>query len=243
LSQNPILKALSVLRTCNVQFLLMGGQACVLYGAAEFSRDTDIAILADEQNLQRLRAATDELKAVEIAVPTLTLENLRKGHAVHFRCGHPYAAGIRLDVMSVLRGLPPFPELWERRTTLRIDDQTEVELLGLPELVRAKKTQRDKDWPQIRRLVEADYAVNEASPKQDQLHFWLLEARTPSLLREIAKRFPQIKSDLIHERSLLGLLPECPDAVVEAALAAEERRIREVDRAYWQPLKKELESL
>lgn len=25
----------------------MGGQACVLYGAAEFSRDTDIAILPD----------------------------------------------------------------------------------------------------------------------------------------------------------------------------------------------------
>ena len=24
----------------------MGGQACVLYGAAEFSRDTDIAVLA-----------------------------------------------------------------------------------------------------------------------------------------------------------------------------------------------------
>ncbi len=25
----------------------MGGQACVFYGAAEFSRDTDLAILAD----------------------------------------------------------------------------------------------------------------------------------------------------------------------------------------------------
>jgi hypothetical protein len=25
----------------------MGGQACVLYGAAEFSRDTDLAILAN----------------------------------------------------------------------------------------------------------------------------------------------------------------------------------------------------
>ena len=33
----------------------MGGQACVLYGAAEFSRDTDLVILADERNLARLR--------------------------------------------------------------------------------------------------------------------------------------------------------------------------------------------
>lgn len=33
----------------------MGGQACVLYGAAEFSRDTDLVILADAKNLMRLR--------------------------------------------------------------------------------------------------------------------------------------------------------------------------------------------
>ena len=30
-----------------VRALLMGGQACVFYGAAEFSRDTDLLILAD----------------------------------------------------------------------------------------------------------------------------------------------------------------------------------------------------
>jgi hypothetical protein len=33
----------------------MGGQACVLYGAAEFSRDIDLAILADLKNLSRLK--------------------------------------------------------------------------------------------------------------------------------------------------------------------------------------------
>ena len=41
---NPILKVLSTLTIRRVQFLLMGGQACVLYGAAQFSRDTDIVI-------------------------------------------------------------------------------------------------------------------------------------------------------------------------------------------------------
>lgn len=35
----------------------MGGQACVLYGAAEFSRDLDLAILPDPDNLDRLRRA------------------------------------------------------------------------------------------------------------------------------------------------------------------------------------------
>ena len=43
--------------------LLMGGQACILYGAAEFSRDADLAVLASPANLARLRKALDDLQA------------------------------------------------------------------------------------------------------------------------------------------------------------------------------------
>jgi hypothetical protein len=45
------------MRDRRVRALLMGGQACVFYGAAEFSRYTDFAILADAANLARLRRA------------------------------------------------------------------------------------------------------------------------------------------------------------------------------------------
>jgi PHD/YefM family antitoxin component YafN of YafNO toxin-antitoxin module len=41
----------------------MGGQACVFYGAAEFSRDTDLAILSTSANLARLSKALKELQA------------------------------------------------------------------------------------------------------------------------------------------------------------------------------------
>ncbi len=61
--------------------LLMGGQACVLYGAAEFSRDTDLLIPANAGNLTRLRQALAELGAELIAVPRLRLRHLRRGHA------------------------------------------------------------------------------------------------------------------------------------------------------------------
>jgi hypothetical protein len=40
--QSPILKALSSIRRSGARTLLMGGQACVFYGAAEFSRDLDL---------------------------------------------------------------------------------------------------------------------------------------------------------------------------------------------------------
>jgi hypothetical protein len=62
----------------------MGGQACVFYGAAEFSRDLDLLILAD-------------LEAEPIAVPELDTAYLAKGHAVHFRCRRTDVAGLRID--------------------------------------------------------------------------------------------------------------------------------------------------
>ena len=37
--QNPTVKVLSTLTANRVDHLLMGGQACVFYGAAQFSRD------------------------------------------------------------------------------------------------------------------------------------------------------------------------------------------------------------
>lgn len=49
------------MRARGVQSLLMGGQACVSYGAAEFSRDVDLALLADATNLARLRTALEDL--------------------------------------------------------------------------------------------------------------------------------------------------------------------------------------
>jgi len=142
LIQNPILKVLSTFSRHNVKTLLMGGQACILYGAAEFSRDSDFVVLADEKNLELLRAALRELEAEVIAVPPFEVAYLEKGHAVHFRCRHPDVAGLRIDLMSVLRGVDPFEALWNRRQTIPLERGTElVPVLGLPDLVRAKKTQ------------------------------------------------------------------------------------------------------
>ena len=111
---NPIPKVLSILHTCGVRFLLMGGQACILYGAAEFSRDTDIIILAAPLNLKRLRLALSGLQAECIAVPPLSLKWLRKGHGIHFRCHLPGTENIRLDIMAKLRNAPPFDRLRRR---------------------------------------------------------------------------------------------------------------------------------
>ena len=102
-----------------MRYLLMGGQACVFYGAAEFSRDLDLAVLLDETNLARLRKALAELDAYQIAVPPFDPALLARGHAVHFRCRRDDVAGLRIDIMARLRGVAAFEDLWNRRTTDR----------------------------------------------------------------------------------------------------------------------------
>ena len=67
-----------------VRALLMGGQACVFYGGAEFSRDTDLAILPSPDNLDRLRDALVVLEAESIAVPPLDV-----AHLLPFASGTP----------------------------------------------------------------------------------------------------------------------------------------------------------
>ena len=241
MTQNPILKVLSLIRRHRVRSLLMGGQACVFYGAAEFSRDTDLAVLASSENLARLKKSLKDLRAEVIAVPPFEAKYLRKGHAVHFRCNHAEALGMRVDVMTKMRGVVSFPSLWTRRTTIEVDGST-IDLMGLPDLVQAKKTQRDKDWPMIRRLVEVNYFANREMPTKDQIRFWFLELRTPQLLIELATQ-NRIPAQLIRQRPLLKALKLEDESLLARLLVEEEENERAADRRYWMPLKKELETL
>ena len=55
MTPNPIATALSSIQQRQVRALVMGGQACVLYGAAEFSRDLDLALSVSSADLERFR--------------------------------------------------------------------------------------------------------------------------------------------------------------------------------------------
>jgi hypothetical protein len=241
---SPILKALSTIRRHQVAHLLMGGQACVLYGAAEFSRDLDLALLPDPANLDRLEAALRELEAEVIAVPPFTLKNLTEGLAVHFRCRQPEVAGLRIDIMTNMRGVATFPELWERRTTFAFEEET-IDVMALPDLVAAKKTQRDKDWPMIRRLVDANYLSHRDEPTPERVAFWLREMRDPDLLVEVAHAHPNAVEELAAERPLLALAAteNLESGVLGRALRDEEEAERRLDAAYWKPLREQIESL
>jgi hypothetical protein len=242
LTLNPTLKVLSSMRKHGVHCLLMGGQACVFYGAAEFSRDVDVAVLADADNLLRLQNALADLHAVVIAVPPFEACHLHRGLAVHFRCQAPGVEGMRVDVMTHMRGVDPFPQLWERRTTILVEE-TEADLLSLPDLVKAKKTQRAKDWPMIQRLVEAHWFAHRHDPNPARVEFWLRECRSTDILLELVDCFPGEASTLTPPRGAVSaaLLGKHPD--VEGKLHEEQAAEVAADKAYWLPLRNEIERL
>ena len=220
----------------------MGGQACVFYGAAQFSKDVDFVLLASEENFSRLLAALGELNAKRIAVPRFDPALLARGHAAHFRCQGGEADGLRVDVMTRLRDLPEFGVLWARRTTIRDERAETFELLSLQDLVQAKKTQRERDWPIIDALVEAHYRALGGEPESERVTFWLAESRTPERLINLAHRFPNEAQTLSSRRPLLRLALAGASEGPREALDAEVRAEQAKDRAYWAPLKAELEA-
>ena len=214
----------------------------MFYGAVQFSKDVHLALLAEPENYRRVHAALAELNAELIGVPHFDPELLRRGHAVPFRCSAAGVEKLRIDFMTRMRGVPDFALLWERRTVLQDDAGTTFDIMSVSDLVRAKKTQRDKDWPMIEALVDQHYHRHQREASPEQVRFWLLEMRTPEHLILLARRYGAEVQLLASERPLLKLAADEVDLeTLRSALDLEMRVEQTRDRTYWEPLKMELE--
>lgn len=238
----PVQSALETLRDFEVATLLIGGQACVLYGGAEFSRDLDLMLAATPASLERLAAALAALQANVIAVPSFEPELLDRGHAVHFRCGRPDVAGLRLDVMTRPPRLGDIRAAWQRHVVFELDIGR-VSVLALEDLISTKKTQRDKDWATIGELVASDMVAHQSHADDARVGFWLREAREADTLIELTSRFPEIAVSAADGRPLLRFAIDRDRYRLEVGLAEEQIHGKEADRQYWAPLRSELETM
>lgn len=134
-----ITSALSTLQAHAVPCLLMGGQACVLYGGAEFSRDLDLVIATHPGALTQLQTALADLRADVIAEPPLRLDLLERGDAVDFRCQRADVARLRIDVLARPPRITDLAGLWARRVVVSIPAGASVPVIALADLVAAKK--------------------------------------------------------------------------------------------------------
>jgi hypothetical protein len=148
---------------------------------------------------------------------------------------------LRIDVMSKLRGVDSFARLWKRRTELNLTGVGLVAVMALADLALAKKTQRDKDWPMVRRLIEADVARAPEKPGAARVRFWLRECRTFPLLRELSLRYSRLAAPVARRRPALRAAMNGDEPLTAQLLREEEERERQLDRRYWAPLRAELE--
>jgi hypothetical protein len=241
LNQSPIPRVLLTFLKNKVKALLIGGQACIIYGGAEFSRDLDFSLLVTLENIENLKNALEELEAEQIFLPNLSEEVLIRGHACHFRFPKGDPKGVRIDLLGKMREVDDFNFLWHRRKEIEISGLGTVAVISLPDLVKSKKTQRDKDWPMIRRLIEADIYNAPADPPEEQIIFWLSECRTPELLIALVKKYSEpAKRESLQRPLLIQAISGC-ETEIEKLLHEEEEYERKLDKEYWAPLKKELE--
>jgi len=243
LTASPILRVLSTLKKQKVKSLLIGGQACIIYGASEFSRDSDFVVLAEQANLEALKKALKALNAVPVYFPDLAIEQLAKGHASHFRCRARGVEGLRVDVMGRLKGCEPFNRLWARRRRVRVPGAGTVDIISLADLVESKKTQRDKDWLMLTRLVENDVFINDGRGAPSKVGWWLKQGRVAATLVRLSADHPVLARRLAAGRPLLTAALGGNLKLVAALLKKEEAAERASDVKYWTPLKKELEKM
>lgn len=182
----------------DVRWLLISGQATILYGAATFSEDIDLWVQPTTQNFERFTAALRESQARYYKLtPPLTTANAAQRHGFHFVVPSPNGGQeIFLDVM----GMPPRVGSFDEALVEAQDIETRwgtLHTVGIKDLVELKKTQRPRDYPIISRLALTWLGERAAHATADDLA-WVVENlfSLPELVRlflehpEQISRFP-----------------------------------------------------
>ncbi len=237
---------LSSLEKEGVRYLLISGQACVLYGASSFTEDIDLWVRPAPSDWGPFLRALAKLGAlVHKLTPPLDLRLMRRGHGFHFLA--PPDAYI--DVM----GRPPrvgrFAGPWSRARLMNTD-WGRIRVAAPEDLVLLKRTNRPSDYETISNLVKL--RVAEAPGDLGILRWGLLNTFSAEDLASFALSAVGRISAWPRRPSLQALTPLAPGMKSvpaarrrEAArlLALEAVECQERGRRYWVPILRELRDL
>lgn len=243
------------LRQFYVQYMLISGQATVLYGAATFSEDIDIWVSPEVENWQKFIQVLQKLGArIYKVTPPLKPEFIKKGHGFHFE----FPSTVEepnwfLDVMGVVPRAGTFQKVWENAEFCPTG-WGRIPVMGLRDLVEIKKTRRLEDYPIISNLVRCEYEkITPAKLKGDDWKWILLNSfeaedilfylREHKYARKICETLYRkclahcLKAMEAHEKEEQYI----SSTSKEIAFEIEEFRMK--DRTYWQPIINELKEL
>ena len=192
-----------------LEYLLISGQAAILYGAATFSEDIDLWIRPTVANATRLLHALADCRAtVYKLTPPLTRRNLNFGHGFHFLVpARP--TPIYLDIM----GRPPRVSAFgraRRRAQAMSTDWGTIPVVSIPDLVALKLTRRLADYDVISNLVRIHVAQT-SRPNRPLLRWAVRHSFRPEDRAEFACRLDLPAPETTARRDILNEIAHYPE--------------------------------
>ncbi|HEV3026846.1 MAG TPA: hypothetical protein VG457_04695 [Planctomycetota bacterium] len=232
-----------------VRFLLVGGQAAILYGAAHFTQDLDLWIRPDPRNLRAfLRGLAQSRARVHKLTPPLTVRWARRGHGFHFIIPQRRGTPAYLDAMGRPPRVGSFDASARRSRTLKTPWGV-LPVVSIEDLVDLKRTNRPGDYEAVSRLVRI--RLGETQRPSSRLLSWALRntyrledlqaigATYGELARKSAAELPSAL------RAVLAADEASPSVLAAAGRALDAQMARDLEegRRYWLPLIRELRTL
>ncbi len=135
---------ISLLNRSKVRYLVVGGYAVMFHDAPRFTRDLDVFVADDEENIRLLGQAMSEFGFPLPEEALLALSQPNRMISVG-------RAPSRIDILNHLTGLE-FESVWPERSVGRFED-IEINFIGLKGLIAAKRaTSRPQDLIDLARL-------------------------------------------------------------------------------------------
>lgn len=241
------------LNSRKISYLLISGQATVLYGASTFSEDVDIWVNPEAGNWNRFLKLLRAIGArIYKLTPPISMELIKRGHGYHFQLPSsdkelPFWF---LDVMGVVPRAGDFSDAI-KNATYQKTEWGKIPVVGIRDLVEIKKTRRKEDYSVISNLVRIEYEnlsskqvrpghwrwiLSNSFDSDDILYYLNRHTKARSVGAALSRKcisffikaiVSQTKADkYIHLGS------------IEIALEIED--LRRKDRLYWQPILDEL---
>lgn len=242
------------LNASGTRYLLISGQAAVIYGAATFSEDIDVWVSPEAENWEKFRAVLAKTGAkIYKLTPRLSPGFVLKGHGFHFTfhrsSGEPEWY---LDVMGVVPRAGDFGHAFSRREIYRTAWGV-LPVIGLRELAELKKTRRLSDYPVISELARLEQ--ERLSRKTLTAGDWRWILANSFEAEDIIRYLENGKALEIAGRLKRPCLASCIKAVknpvsgaehmlaAATEIASEIEALRQKDRFYWQPVLDDLRRL
>jgi len=135
-----------------VDYVVIGGFACIAHGATFVTQDIDICLDFNTDNLLRLQKALADLHPVHRMTPNRLKLKLTKENCKQYKNLYLDTDIGQLDCVGFVEGAGNFEQVKKKSISIEVKN-LHIQILNLDALIEAKKTMgREKDRPAIAQL-------------------------------------------------------------------------------------------